>query len=230
MAGPDGPEPPDADGAVHLLGGEGVPLRTSSSWQQAEATLYPAIIGHPELYPRVLTVVGLTVDRLRRLGPSTGALLAVAERSPELVLEVLTDNGLSASALDLVLIERAALAMRHREVSAEQAKRRRLSLIEQAQGAAHDWVVVAESGTHDGDLFAPYARLEVEVATGRALLVTAAPDEGFRAVVHAVERLRVDLATGALGPPREGAGAGTTHPSAAAREAQVSALRHPGDA
>lgn len=224
MTGPDGPEGAAADGAVHPRDDDDVPVRLSASWQQAEAALYPAVISHPELYPRVLAIVRLTVDRLRSLGPSTGALLAAAERSPELVAEVLADNGLPASDLDLVVVERAALAMRHREVTVDQADRRRLSLVAQAGRAGRDWVVVEESGARDGDLFVPYSRLDVEVATGRALLVTARADEQFRAVVHAVEQLRVDLGTGAVGPPLQGAPARTTHPSAESREDRVSAL------
>ena len=205
-----------------------VPVQLAASWDQAEAKLYPAVTTRPDLYQRVLTVVRLTVDRLRALGPSTGALLAAAEQGPALVSEVMAEAGLSAYELDLDLLARAALAMRHREVTGEQAVRRRLRLVARAHRAGQAWVVLEERGDAEGDPFVPYTRLEVEVATGRALLVTTRADEDFRTVLHGVEPLRLDLATGGLEEPVGGPVATTLLPGAAQREAHVAALKgHP---
>jgi hypothetical protein len=230
MTGPhddphDDPPQPEVDDLALLRDDEPVPLVLTSSWDQAEAKLYPAVTTRPDLYQRVLTIVARTVERLRGLGPSTGALLAAAERGPDLVAEVMAEHGLSASELDLDLLARAALAMRHREVSAEQAARRRLRRVAEARRAGHRWVVVEERGAREGDPFMPYQRLEVEVATGRALLVTARGDDEFREVLHAVEELQVDLATGAVDEPAGGSVAPSSHPGLAEREAHVEALK-----
>lgn len=202
-----------------------VPLQVRSAWETAEAKLYPAVTTRPDVYQRVVTVVARTVERLRALGPSTGALLAAAQDGPGLVTEVMAEHGLSAYELDLDLVAGAAFAMRHREVVAEQAARRRLRLLAEAHRAGQDWAVVQERGEHAGDPFVPYERLEVEVATGRALLVTARGDEEYRAVVHAVEELRVDLATGRVGEAGEGAPEATRHPDVTGREAEVTARK-----
>ena len=219
---------PDAQADDALLHDDGpVPMVLAASWDQAEAKLYPAVTTRPDLYQRVLTVVRLTVDRLRALGPSTGALLAAAEQGPALVSEVMSEAGLSAYELDLDLLARAAMAMRHREVAAEQGARRRLRLVAQGRRAGAAWVVLEEKGYAQGDLFVPYTRLEVEVATGRALLITTRADEDFRTVLHGVEQLRLDLEAGSVEEPAGGAVATTFHPSAEAREAHVAVLREP---
>lgn len=227
----DHPTGPDDASAALLRDDAAVPLQLSSSWDQAEAKLYPAVTTRPDLYQRVLTVVARTVERLRGLGPSTGALLAASERGPELVSEVMSEHGLSAYELDLDLLARAALAMRHREVVAEQGARRRARLVAEGHRAGRRWVVVEEHGAFEGDPFMPYRRLEVEVRTGRALLVTARGDDEFRTVLHAVEELRVDPATGAVDEPEDGGVAPTSHPSAAAREEHVTQRKgEPSDA
>jgi hypothetical protein len=201
-----------------------VPTLTAASWQQAEAQLYPAVTERPDLYQRIVLLVRATVDRLREHGPSTSALLAAADRGAELVAEVVDESGLSAAELDLDLVARAALAMRYREVRGEQSLLRRLRLIADARRAGQPWVVTEEAGHAEGDPFLPYHRLEVEVGTGRALLVSATADDDFREVHHTVQVLQVDLDSGVVqeipaGEPAE------SSPDAAAREARASAIK-----
>lgn len=202
-----------------------VPDRTAALWQQAEARLYPAVTTRPDLYQRVVTIVRLTVDRLRLLGSSTGALLAAAQRGADLVADVLADHGLSAYELDLELVGQAALAMRHREVAAEQAAGARLRTLATAHREGRLWVVLEERGYAGGDPFVPYTRLEVEVATGFGLLVTAAPDADYRGVEHAVEPVRLDLVTGAVDAVEDPRVPATSHPTATAREEHAAAVR-----
>lgn len=202
-----------------------VPAATAASWDQAEARLYPAITTRPDLYQRVVTAVRLTLDALRLLGPSTRDLLATAPRAAELVDEVLATHGLPTYELDLDLVGQAALAMRHREVTAGQASTGRLEAIARAREEGRLWVVVHQSGFSAGDPFVPYTRVEVEVATGFGLLVTARPDADFRQVEHAVEPVQLDLSTGAVEPVQDLRVASTTHPSATAREEHAAAVR-----
>lgn len=220
-----GPPAPEGDRSELLRDDDHVPLQLSSSWDQAEAKLYPAVTTRPDLYQRVLTIVAHTVERLRGLGASTGALLAAADQRGGLVSDVMAEHGLSAHELDLDLLAQAALAMRHREVIVEQSARRRLELIAEGHRKGQQWVVVEESGFSEGDPFLPYQRLEVEVATGRTLLVTARGDDEFRAVLHDVEELRVDLTTGGLGEAPEGSAASASHSSAETREADAAARK-----
>ncbi len=224
MTGPaDRPAPDSHEALLHDDGP--VPMELAASWDQAEARLYPAVTTRPDLYQRVLTIVRLTVDRLRALGPSTGALLAAAEQGAGLVTEVMGEAGLSAYELDLDMLARAALAMRHREVAAQQVARRRLRSVAQAHRSGQEWVVLEERGFSEGDPFVPYTRLEVEVGTGRALVVTTRADEDFRAAVHAVEQLRLDLDTGSMEELEGGDVARTLHATAADREVYVASLK-----
>jgi hypothetical protein len=137
---------------------------------------------------------------------------------------VVDESGVSAADLDLALVARAALAMRYREVRGEQSVLRRLRLIAEARRDGQLWVVLEEAGYPEGDPFLPYHRLEVEVGTGRALLVSATADDDFRDVHHTVQAVQVDLDNGIVqeSQAREPA---DTFPDAAAREARVSAVK-----
>ena len=172
-----------------------VPADLAASWRSAETQLFGAVLELPDLYRHVVAMVGDTVDRLRRLGPSTAALLNAAPTVGALVSDSLEARG-PAGRIDPDLVGRAALALRHREVAAEQASARRVRLLAAARAGQLSWVVLEESGDWAGDPFMPYRRLEADATTGQALLVTAGPDDDFRACQHAVQRLRVDVHTG----------------------------------
>lgn len=171
-----------------------VPAETAAAWQQGEERLYLAALGDVDRYRRTMELVGVTVEYLRRRGPGVPELLASAAQGGGLVTEAAPD----AAGPDIRLVADAALALRHREVLAEQTARRRLQALDEARHRGEDRVVLEVSGVSAGDPFRPYRRLEAEVATGHALLVSTAPDEEFRGCVHMVEALRVDLGTGAV--------------------------------
>lgn len=201
-----------------------VPAAMADSWRSAEAQLFGAVLNVPELYRGVVSLVGDTVGRLRRLGPSTAALLDVAPGIGSMVRAGLDDH-LPAGRIDPDLVGRAALAVRHREVIAEQASARRVGRLAAARADQLSWIVLEESGDWAGDLFAPYRRMEAEAASGHALLVTAAPDDEFRTVQHAVEVLQVDVETGRVAEPPDADVAPFRCRTAAEREAHAATLR-----
>lgn len=202
-----------------------VPAVTAAAWQQSEAKLFPAVMTRPDIYQRAVSLVRFTLDRLRELGPSTGPLLAAGAQGGDLVAQVVEERGLSSVELDLDLIAGAALAMRHREVLAEQAAARRVRALHDAGERGLTWVVLEEAGYSPGDPFVPYHRLEAEVATGRALLVTASSDKEFRGSTHEVQSVHVDLASGQVHEARSTDVAATVHADATAREAHAAAVR-----
>jgi hypothetical protein len=211
------PGAPDADDGP-------VPTLLVSAWEQAEARLYPTVLERPDLYERIVRLVRATADHLRLLGPGTSALVAAAQRGPELVAAVVDDSGIAAGEVDLGLLAQAALAMRYREVRGEQAARRRLRRVEEGRAAGSAWVVVEESGDPAGDPYSPYSRLEVATTGGQALLITTVPDDEYRAVTHHVHEVRLDPATGEVveGPAGH---APTTHADAADRETAAARIR-----
>ncbi len=204
---------------------EQVPLQTAAAWQQGEDRLYQSAMSRPDVYQRSMELIRRTVEHLRALGPGTGALLAAGALHADLVTQVVQDRPMSTAELDLGLVADAALAMRHREVAAEQAALRRVRALWAARSRGDAWVVLDVAGDPGGDPFLPYHRLEAEVATGRALLVTASPDEQFRGCVHTVEQLQVDLDTGLVEESREPGVAPSLQPTATAREEHAAALR-----
>lgn len=210
--GPEGDEPP-------------VPPATAASWRTAETQLFGPLVNQPDLYRVVVVLVGETVGRLRRLGPSTAALSDAAASIATLVRDVQEHGGVPAHGIDPDLVGRAALALRHREVVAEKATARRRELLATARAEQLPWVVLEEAGDWAGDPWAPYRRLEAQAASGRALLVTTTIDDDFRTCQHTVEVLHIDLDTGRVEqPPRPDEGPFRCS-SAADREARVEALR-----
>lgn len=223
----------DAHGPRDGAPDDDVPAETAAAWRAGEERVYLAALGDVDLYRRTVTLVGAVLDHLRTLGPGTPGLLAAAARGPELVEEATPDEAVGSAGIDRRLVVDAALAQRYREVVAEQRCRRRLAVIDAARRRGETRVVLEESGDPAGDPFRPYRRVEVEVATGRALLVSATPDEEFRRCVHAVEPLRVDLRTGTVAPldddrvaPVSSADDGARERSATRAWAAITGLAH----
>lgn len=201
-----------------------VPAETAESWRRAETQLFAALLDGPELYRGVIAAVGDTVNRLRLLGPSTAALLTAAPTIGALVRDGLADHS-PARRFDPELTGRAALAVRLREVVAEQASARRVKLLAAAREGQRAWVVLEESGDWAGDPFMPYRRLEAHATTGQALLVSAIPDDDFQTCQHTVEVQHVDLDSGRIGAPSGPGGGSVTCSESADREARATALR-----
>jgi hypothetical protein len=185
---------------------ESVPPLVRARWQQAEAQLFAPLVLQPEVYQRAVVLLAGVLDRLRALGDTTDALLSASTEVADLVSGVADERGTGLGGIDAVQLGMAAFAMREREIGVAQVRRRRLERIQEAREAGESWTVLEESGDPAGDPFAPYLRLEVDVATGRALLVTASPDDDFRGCEHAVQVTRIELDTGALADVDDAAG------------------------
>lgn len=205
-------------------GGGGVPAAVTQDWRRGEEQLYAAALGSPDGYARTVQLVGRTLQHLRAVAPDAGTLLAAAARGAALVPDLAEEGG-RPERVDLERVAQAALALRHRELTAAQAALDRVRVLGAERERGGTWVVLSESGDPAGDPVRPYRRLEADARSGRALLVTTAPDEDLRGCVHAVEALHVDLASGALGEARATGVAATMHPDVGAREQQVDRVR-----
>jgi hypothetical protein len=206
----------------------GVPGPTAASWRQAESELFSGLLHRPDAYQEVVALVGATVDRLRELRPTAAAMLNAADNVAELVLELAGQRGRATRGADPLLVGRAALAVRHREIVAHAAAAHRLTLLLDARAATPrgpDWVVLEETGEWEGNPLDPYRRLEAHAASGQAVLVTAIADENFRTSRHAVQVVQVDLGTGRVEPSPDACGQPRSSRDATAREADVAALR-----
>ena len=196
MAGPgSGPVRSGPDSAGAQSAGREVPRAVLRSWDEAEARLFPTIMARPDVYQRSVTLIQQLLGRLRETCLDLPSLLAAHERGGDLVDELAegADAGLQPG-----LVAAAACAMRYRELVASLAAQGRLAGLARARDRGESWTVVAETGSQDRAPFVPYQRIEAEVGTGRALIISIEPDETLSRAVHHLDQGQIDLVTGGL--------------------------------
>jgi hypothetical protein len=172
-----------------------VPRAVLRAWDEAEARLFPTIMARPDVYQQSVGLIQQLLGRLRETCRDLPALLAAHDRGGDLLDELSTgaEAGIQAD-----LVAAAACAMRYRELVASLAASGRLSALARARSAGRSWAVVEETGSEDRAPFVPYQRVEAEVGTGRAVIISIEPDETLSRAVHRLDRGEIDLATGAL--------------------------------
>jgi hypothetical protein len=187
-AGTGGPQP----------GEPGVPPSVLRSWDEAEARLFPLVMAQPELYERALGVVRQLIARLRETCPDLSALLAAHERGGDLIADLDDAAAAAVPGTRPGLIAAAACAMRYREIVARMAAQGRLEALARARARGLSWAVLEESGQADRAPYVPYQRVEAEVGSGRAVIVSIGPDETLSRAVYRLEEGQVDVISGAL--------------------------------
>jgi hypothetical protein len=192
-----GPESAGAPGAQlgGRPGGQEVPRAVLRSWDQAEARLFPTIMARPDVYQQSVSLIQQLLGRLRDTCPDLPALLAAHERGGGLVADL---AGAADTGIQPDLVAAAACAMRYRELMASLAAQGRLAALARARDQGQAWAVVEETGSPDRAPFVPYQRIEAEVGTGRAVIISIEPDETLSRAVHRLDEGQVDLVTGGL--------------------------------
>jgi hypothetical protein len=195
-----GPESAGAPGAPGVQpggrsGGREVPRAVLRSWDEAEARLFPTIMARPDVYQQSVSLIQRLVGELRETCLDLPALLAAHERGGDLAAELAgeADPGIQPD-----LVAAAACAMRYRELVASLAAQDRLAALARARDQGQAWAVVEETGSPDRAPFVPYQRIEAEVGTGRAVIISIEPDETLSRAVHRLDEGQVDLVTGGL--------------------------------
>jgi hypothetical protein len=187
-AGPGGPPPPEP----------GVPPAVLRSWDEAEARLFPLVMAQPELYEQALGVIQQLLEHLRETCHDLPALLAAHERGGDLLEAAEVPGVPGISGVRPGLIAAAACATRYRELVAELAAAARLAALTRAAEQGQSWAVVEESGQADRAPYVPYQRVEAEVGSGRAVIVSIGPDETLSRAVYRLDAGQIDVASGAL--------------------------------
>ena len=189
----------DAELGGHLPGaqasGANVPPPVLRSWDEAEARLFPLVMAQPDLYQQALGVIQRLLARLRETCRDLPALLAAHERGGDLVADLVSE---SVAGVRPDLIAAAACAMRYRELVAVMAAQGRLTALARAREQGLSWTVVEESGSADRAPYVPYQRIEAEVESGRAVVVSIGPDETLSRAVYRLDAGQIDLSSGAL--------------------------------
>lgn len=175
--------------------GPDVPLAVLRSWDEAEARLFPLVMARPDLYQQAISMIQHLVERLRETCPDLATLIAEHQRGGDLATG---DLATGQAGIRPDLIAAAACAMRYRELVASQAVQGRLTALARAREQGLTWAVVEETGSADRAPYLPYQRVEAEVSSGRAVVVSIEPDETLSRAVHRLDEGQIDLATGGL--------------------------------
>jgi hypothetical protein len=195
MAGPGkSPDVPPGEPPAGLPAELQVPPSVLRSWDQAEARLFPLVMAQPEVYELALSLVRRLLERLRETCPDLPALLTASERGGDLV----ADLAAAVPGVRDEVIAAAACAMRYRELVALITVQRRLAALDRGRQEGQAWVVVEESGSPERAPYVPYHRVEAEVASGRAVIISIGPDETLSRAVYRLDAGQLDVASGAL--------------------------------
>src|SRR5580704_6268515 len=174
-----------------------IPRAVLRSWDEAEARLFPTIMARPDLYQQAVSLIQRLLGRLRETCPDLPSLLAAHERGGDLADEM-PDAVQPGPGVQPGLVAAAACAMRYREILASLTVQGRLAALARARDQGESWAVVEETGSVDRAPFVPYQRIEAEVGSGRALIISIEPDETLSRAVHRLDQGQIDLVTGGL--------------------------------
>jgi hypothetical protein len=174
--------------------GPEIPPAVLRAWDEAEARLFPQVMARPDLYQQSISMIERLLGRLRETCPDLPTLVAAHERGGDLAAADLA----GAAGVRPDLVAAAACAMRYRELVASQAAHDRLAALDRARAEGLSWVVVQETGSPDRAPYVPYQRIEAEVASGRAVIVSIEPDETLSRAVHRLDEGWIDGLTGSL--------------------------------
>jgi len=176
-----------------------IPAETLRSWDEAEARLFPLVMSRPEAYQRALLLIQDVLGLLRGSAQDIPALLAESGRGAALVTEATgggPDDRDFLTGIRLDLVAAAACATRYRELRAAVADRGRAAALADARARGESWAVVEESGDQARAPYLPYHRIEADVASGRAVIVSIEPDETLSRAVWRLDEAALDPATG----------------------------------
>lgn|SRR5690625_259719 len=193
----------------------------SQQWAAATERAFASITERPDVYQLTTRIVGALAKKLRVRCRDLAQLDEAWAHRYELLEETLnSDVQLTIDGLEPEIVLGAAFGLHERTAAETTAADKRADLISQSQ-PGDAWITLEESGFSAGDPFAPYRRLEANVMTGNAILVTTQPDETMSACVHFVQDLTIDLSTGHLGTPHSDALEPRTFSTEHEREADV---------
>ena len=164
-------------------------------WRLGEERLYPVATVRPDLYEAVIGVVRALSDHLSVV-PDIDALVVTfrtSERDAELDAAGVARRDLSPE-IDLDLVRDAAYQMRARELSVRSAAEQTETAIRRARASGEATAVIWSEG--ERELWPPYRRVEMSLASGRAVAVTTLMNPDTMMPRYVVEALELDPETG----------------------------------
>jgi hypothetical protein len=163
-----------------------------AAWRRAEASVYPSVMVNAALYEQYLTTVRAIAEELGDVRTDEGLFEAWRERR-DVAAEVVARSAPSMRAfMDVVALRDAAFCHRHRQITRERAKEIARERLERARRERAAWVVLFEDVTPLGS-----QRLEMHVASGRAIHASSRSDLDRPIPTFELEVVQLDPATGA---------------------------------
>ena len=164
-------------------------------WRLGEERLYPVATVRPDLYEAVIGIVRSLVDHLQSV-PDIDALVVTyrtAVRDAELA-----DAGVAVAEIppevNRDLVRDAAYQVRSRELLQRAAAERTETAIRRAKAAGEPTVTIWSEGQQE--MWPPYRRVEMSLASGLAVAVSTTMDPETMMPRFALEGLELDPATG----------------------------------
>lgn len=154
-------------------------------WNESERRLYPTATTNPDAYQSAARLVRAVADALAAVA-DLDELVRRWEHRSDMLDEA---EKVTGQAVAYGLTEETAgagFAMRRRELLAERAEHRRSERIAAAREEGRAWAVIHEQGRLAAGLADPYQCVEVNLATGLAIVSMVEPDPSTMTPVYVV--------------------------------------------
>jgi hypothetical protein len=164
-------------------------------WRLGEERLYPVATVRPDLYEAVIGIVRSLADHLAPV-PDVDALVVTyrtSVRDAELADAGISRDDVSPE-VDLDLVRDAAYQVRARELTQRAATEATEAAIRRARAAGEPTATLWSEG--ERELWPPYRRVEMSLATGHAVSVSVHMDPDTMTPRYALEGLELDPETG----------------------------------
>lgn len=164
-------------------------------WMQGEERLYPVVTTRPDLYEACTGLVRSLADHLANV-PDLDALVATyrsTDVDADLVAAGLDELDLSPE-INRDFVRQSAYAVRSREIAVEEGAARTAHHLRRAARAGEGTVVLWSVG--ENPLRPPYRRVEMELASGRAIVTTSEISAETMTPMFTLAAVQLDPATG----------------------------------
>jgi hypothetical protein len=163
-----------------------------ATWRRAEARVYPSVMHNAAIYEQYIAVVRAIAAELQDVRREEDLVTAWHERRDIATAVIERSPPTMRSVMDMQAVRDAAFCHRHREITRERGKEIAAERLEAARRAGDEWVVLFEDVTPLGS-----HRLEMHVASGRALHASTQVDAERPTPNFELEVVQLDPATGA---------------------------------
>lgn len=163
-----------------------------ATWRRAEARIYPSVMHNATIYEQYIAVVRAIAEELSDVRAEDDLVTAWHERRDIATAVIERSPPTMRAVMDMQAVRDAAFCHRHREITRERGREIARERLEAARRAGDAWVVLFEDVTPLGS-----HRLEMHVASGRALHASTQVDPERPTPAYELEVVQLDPATGA---------------------------------